>query len=231
MTAIKPVAETEDTITLSRADFESLLQAAEDAQDMAAVEAHREYEDRVGWETARRSYLTSQEARRLLEGENPVRVWRQKRGISQRALAEAAEIGASYLAEIESGKKPGSVDVLQRLAVILEVDLGSLAGESAKASAETPGPVSRSIQAATRLINLAEGGADSRQMEREVRAVVTELSKAARKAGLGNQVRAVLGGTLDSLRSTSEEALRRRHPAHVGLEAAIRALQEEYRRL
>jgi transcriptional regulator with XRE-family HTH domain len=230
MTAIKPIAETEDTITLSRADFESLLQAAEDAEDMAAVEAHREYEDRVGWEAARRGYLTSQEARRLLEGESPVRLWRQKRGISQRALAEAAEIGASYLAEIESGKKPGSVDILQRLAAILEVDLGSLVGESTRGS-ETPGPVSRSIQAATRLVKLSEEGADSRQIQREVHAVVAELSKAARKAGLGNQVRAVLGSTLDRLRSSSEDALRRRHPAHAGLEAAIRALREEYRRL
>ncbi|MGD0434210.1 MAG: helix-turn-helix transcriptional regulator, partial [Acetobacteraceae bacterium] len=115
MTAIKPLTQTKETVTLKRVDFEALLRKAEDAADLAAVDAHRAYEDRVGWETARRNYLVADEARRLLDGENPVRLWREKRGLKQRTLAEAAEMAVSYLAEIEGGKKPGSSSALRRI--------------------------------------------------------------------------------------------------------------------
>jgi ribosome-binding protein aMBF1 (putative translation factor) len=39
----------------------------------------------------------------LLEGENPIRVWRQHRGLTQQQLADMAEISAPYLSQIESG--------------------------------------------------------------------------------------------------------------------------------
>jgi hypothetical protein len=69
MKASEPLAQTRDTITLKRAHFEALVRCAEDAIDLSAVEAHRAYEDRVGWETARRSYLTADEASRLPDGD------------------------------------------------------------------------------------------------------------------------------------------------------------------
>lgn len=126
MTIITPVAETGDTVTLTRADFEALLDAAEDAADLAAVAAHRAYEARVGWDVARRNYFTAEEAKRLLDGESRVKVWREKRGLSQRALAEQAELSPSYLAEIELGRKPGSVDALRKLARALDVPVDYL---------------------------------------------------------------------------------------------------------
>lgn len=119
MNVIEPVAETPDTVTLRRADFEALLDAAEDAADMAAVKAHRAHEARVGYEAAKADYLTGDEALRLIDGVSPVRVWREKRGMTQRALAAAAEVGVSYLAEIEAGKKPGSAAALMSLAKAL----------------------------------------------------------------------------------------------------------------
>ncbi len=126
MTVIKPLAETQETVTLTRADFDALLHAAEVAADLAAVEAHRRYEDRVGWETARRQYLNAAEARRLMGGDSPVRVWREKRGMTQHALAEAAELAVSYLSEIEGGKKPGSAAALGRIAAALDVPMEHL---------------------------------------------------------------------------------------------------------
>lgn len=88
---------------------------------------HRQYEQAVGWKTARQNYLTADEARRLLSGEHPLRVWREKRGLTQRALAEAAGIAASYLAEMEAEKKPGSVLALRKLAAVLAVPMDDLA--------------------------------------------------------------------------------------------------------
>ncbi|WP_163836814.1 helix-turn-helix domain-containing protein [Spartinivicinus ruber] len=63
---------------------------------------------------------------RLLDGENPVKVWREHRGLKQKQLAEKLEIMAAYLSQIEKGEKSGSVDVLKRIAEVLNVDLDDL---------------------------------------------------------------------------------------------------------
>ena len=126
VTEIKILPETPDTVTLRRADFQALVAAAADAADLTAVRAHSTYEDRVGWQAARRNYLSRREVLRLLDSESPVRVWREKRGLSQRALAAAAQISPSYLAEIEAGRKPGSKNALLAVATVLEVLLEDL---------------------------------------------------------------------------------------------------------
>ena len=36
-----------------------------------------------------------------------MKVWHEECGLTQRALAEQARVSPSYLAEIETGKKPG----------------------------------------------------------------------------------------------------------------------------
>ena len=63
---------------------------------------------------------------RLADGEAPVCVWREHRGLSLRGLAEKAGISAAMLSEIENGKKEGSVQTLAALARALGVDLDDL---------------------------------------------------------------------------------------------------------
>lgn len=65
-------------------------------------------------------------AERLLDGEHPVTVFREHRGLTLRALAERAEVSPSYLSEIEAGKKPGSFDAMVRLAGALGISLDHL---------------------------------------------------------------------------------------------------------
>ena len=65
-------------------------------------------------------------ADRLLDGENPVRVYRQHRGITQNELANAAGINAMYLSQIETGKRTGSTKTLTALAKALRVGLDDL---------------------------------------------------------------------------------------------------------
>jgi DNA-binding XRE family transcriptional regulator len=129
MSAIKILAETEDTVTVRRADLARLMAELEDAEDRAAVADRRNHEKVVGKEKARRNYLTADEARRLLDGESPLRIWREKRGMTQRALAAAADVAPSYLTEIEKRRKPGSADALQRLAKALQVSMDDLMSE------------------------------------------------------------------------------------------------------
>jgi DNA-binding XRE family transcriptional regulator len=62
----------------------------------------------------------------IMDGASPVKVYRTHRGLTQRSLAVGMGISRSYLAEIESGKKRGSVTVLCRAATVLNVDLDML---------------------------------------------------------------------------------------------------------
>jgi DNA-binding XRE family transcriptional regulator len=126
MNGVRILSETRDTVTVSRSDWTQLMSELEDALDRAAVVERRRHEAVKGRQAARRKYLTAREARRLLAGESPVKVWREKRGRSQRELAAAAGVSPAYLAEIETGRKPGSVLALARLARALEVQIEDL---------------------------------------------------------------------------------------------------------
>lgn len=126
MSAVKILSETRETVTVSRGDWAQLLSELEDAQDRATVVERRRHEAATGKQAARRNYLSPREARRLLDGESPVKVWREKRGRSQRELARAAGVSAGYLAEIETGRKPGSAAALPRLAKALQVQIEDL---------------------------------------------------------------------------------------------------------
>lgn len=55
-----------------------------------------------------------------------VRAVREELGMSQRQLADDAEISTAYMSQIESGAKLPSLDVLERLAFALEVEPGEL---------------------------------------------------------------------------------------------------------
>lgn len=64
----------------------------------------------------------------VLQGENAIRAWRQHRGLSQVQLAEAAGISQGYLAQMETGKRDGTIAVYRALADALGLDPGDLAG-------------------------------------------------------------------------------------------------------
>lgn len=62
----------------------------------------------------------------ILDGESPIRVWRKHRGITQRQLAEKADISAAYLSQIELGERKGSADVLAAIARALDLTLDDI---------------------------------------------------------------------------------------------------------
>ncbi len=64
---------------------------------------------------------------RMLDGESRLKVWREHRGLTVRALADKAGVSASLVSEIETGKKEGSIATLKALARALRVDLDDLA--------------------------------------------------------------------------------------------------------
>jgi ribosome-binding protein aMBF1 (putative translation factor) len=126
MNVIRPIAQTDDTVTLRRTDFEMMLEAVEDAEDIMALRHAEARENEIGKEAARADHLPVELVMRLLAGEHPVRIWREHRGLSPQALADKAAMARSYLVEIESHKKPGSVAVYRRLANALGVAVDDL---------------------------------------------------------------------------------------------------------
>jgi ribosome-binding protein aMBF1 (putative translation factor) len=63
---------------------------------------------------------------RLIDGESPIRVWREHRGLSLRALAARAGTSPSVLSDMETGKSKSRPALLRRIAGILRVTLDEL---------------------------------------------------------------------------------------------------------
>lgn len=101
--------------------YRRLLEMAEDVEDVRAYDkAMRELQ------SGEDELLSSEMAERLMNGENPLRVWREYRGLTQETLAQAIGVGKSYISQIEAGKKPGSAKVLKALATALSLDVDDL---------------------------------------------------------------------------------------------------------
>ena len=62
----------------------------------------------------------------LVNGERPVKVWREYRQMSQQQLAQAAGISVPFLSQIETGKRKASTKVIGRLAIVLQVAVDDL---------------------------------------------------------------------------------------------------------
>lgn len=65
-------------------------------------------------------------AKRIINGESPLRVYREYRGLTQQQLANTIGKSKTTISEIESGRKEGSVATLKAIARALDVDLDDL---------------------------------------------------------------------------------------------------------
>lgn len=109
-----------DLVTIERSELEALqadrarLHALEEANDMAALQAARR-------DPGERLPLAAFE--RILDGESPVKVWREHRGLSAADLARAAGISRAFVSQIEAGTRQAGVETMRKLAATLRVSL------------------------------------------------------------------------------------------------------------
>lgn len=96
-------------------EYERLVASGGDAADAQAA-AETEGDEDLPWAMARR----------LIMGENPIRVWREHRGRTPDQLAEAAGVAPEALRRIESGEAEPTLPQARRLAVALGVGLDDL---------------------------------------------------------------------------------------------------------
>ena len=101
-------------------EYQKMLDAMEMLEDIRAYDEAKA-NLQAGAET-----IPSQVVYALLDGENPLRVWREYRGLTQQQLAAKAGISKPYLSQLETGKRNGTTEVLKKLAQALEVDLEDL---------------------------------------------------------------------------------------------------------
>ena len=111
----------EEMVMLGRAEYDALVEMAEMLEDVAAYD---EAKRRIAEGDDLR--VPSEFVDRLIDGENPIRVWRDFRGMTSKDLAKAIGISAAYLSEIETGKKEGSLSVFRNIAKALRVDIDDL---------------------------------------------------------------------------------------------------------
>jgi len=103
-------------------DYLQLIEQAElleDIRDFDAISAAIERGDE--------ELIPAEVVNAILDGKNPVKVWREYRGLTQQQLADAVEISKPYLSQIETGKRTGTTDVLSAIAEALDVSLEQIA--------------------------------------------------------------------------------------------------------
>jgi DNA-binding Xre family transcriptional regulator len=64
--------------------------------------------------------------RRLVAGENPIKVWREHRGLTLHALGRRTRITKGYLSLLENDERRGTIDTLKVIAEALDVSLDEL---------------------------------------------------------------------------------------------------------
>lgn len=102
-------------------EYERLMRPYEDGADAAAIE-------RIVHDVAdkREETFPAELVHALLDGGNPVRLFREYRGITPTALAETCGVSKAHIYQIETGKRTMSVDLLRKLVGALHVDADML---------------------------------------------------------------------------------------------------------
>lgn len=102
------------------ADYERLLDVAEDRADVqAAIRA----EDR---RQAGEEYVPSDLLDRILAGENPLRVWRKYRGLTQAELGKRTGLRNLTISRLERGDRDTGAKNWRALADALSIDVDDI---------------------------------------------------------------------------------------------------------
>lgn len=106
---------------LPKADYDKLLEAFEDREDIVAARTFREK-----LAAGEEELIPAEFVNRMIDGENIIKVWRDYRGMSAKALADSAGISAAYLSQIEKGVREGSLEAIKKIAEVLKVRIDEL---------------------------------------------------------------------------------------------------------
>lgn len=104
-------------ILIPEEEYEKLIEHIEDLEDIEAV---------------RKSIESNEEAlpydivKQIIDGESPVKVYREYRGLTQKQLAEKVDVSEPYISMIEAGERTGTKSILKKIALALSVDVDDI---------------------------------------------------------------------------------------------------------
>ncbi len=101
----------------AKALIKEALDTIEDLRDVAAYDHAKARDEEI---------FPSDLLKRMLDGDSPLKVFREYRGLSQAALAVKSGVERSMIAKIETTKREGSISTLKKLAHALELDIDDL---------------------------------------------------------------------------------------------------------
>lgn len=111
----------ERMVMLPEAEFDALIDELDDARDL--VEAQT-IQARV--QSGEEKVIPSEVVMRFVDGDSPIRVWRDYRGLSLTELASEAKMLDEELAEIETDQQSPTVEQLKAIAKALKVTMDDL---------------------------------------------------------------------------------------------------------
>ena len=105
--------------------YRELLALAVDAEDIRAAN------NALGeLATGQDELVPADVAHRLMQDEeHRLRIWRDHRGLTQTELETLSGVQQGYIAQIETGRKTGSIETLKKLAVALRINIDDLVAE------------------------------------------------------------------------------------------------------
>lgn len=109
-------------VVIPLAEYERLVEMAEDREDIEAVQAFD-----AAMARGEEEMIPAEIVNRILDGENKVRLWREHRGMSARELAEKAGVREEDLSRMEAGKRETVIETLRKIATALSVDIDDIA--------------------------------------------------------------------------------------------------------
>jgi len=107
-------------------EFKQLTADAEMLADISAYNRAKREMERGEDETIPADVVTQ-----LLDGTNPIAVWRKHRQLTQTALAQTVGVKQAAIAQLETGKRTPSVKMIQALSRVLDVDMALLVNNDA----------------------------------------------------------------------------------------------------
>ena len=110
-----------DTITIPKAEYDRLVEASEAISDLETIERFKAKLARGEEELIPAEYVD-----RILDGESPLKVWREYRGLTQQKLASLSGVNRVQIGDIETRGKAGSVETFKKLAAVLNVTVDDL---------------------------------------------------------------------------------------------------------
>ena len=97
--------------------YNELLEKSELLEYISAYEKAKQDDDEL---------VPSEVVNRLIDGENKIKVCREYRRMSQAVLADKSGIAQATVAQMEGGKRVGSIAVIKKIAEALSLDLDDL---------------------------------------------------------------------------------------------------------